>query len=53
MTGLSAITITTAGTSTASGANAITAGNIVDIVFTGSSGTISDGGAISVLGTYD
>ena len=53
VTGLSAITITTAGTSTASGANAITAGNVVDIVFTGASGTISDGGAISVLGTYD
>lgn len=53
VTGMSAVTIAAGGTVAASGANAISAGNAVRVVFSGSTGTISDGGGITVLGTLD
>ena len=52
VTGLSAVAITTAGNAAASGANAVAAGaHIVDCVLSGTTGTISDGGAITITGT--
>ncbi len=54
ITGLSAITVNTAGSANASGANAVAAGShTVELVFASTSGTISDGGAVTLSGTFD
>lgn len=53
ITGLSAVTITAPGTTTASGANAIAAGGKLRAVFSSTTGTISDGGFVTPYGTFD
>lgn len=50
VTGLSAVVINGTGQANASGLNAVAAGSVVTVVFSSPTGTISDGGAITVAG---
>lgn len=53
VTGLSAVTINSGTHTNASGANAVAAGNTVAVILTAVSGTISDGGFVTISGTAD
>lgn len=53
VTGLSAVVVNATGTATATGANEVTAGSAVTLVLSAASGTIEDGGAITISGTID